>query len=149
MLIARIHPVISIYRIRGGQYAYSGNVINFEQHINKFIKKLPTHPSKLPSTLVFNKKTSTGTVQFRVRASKVYAALKWLKSNNIYYKNIEIDTEVINSLPENGDVSHLLKSLDIEDDIDEQEINQVDDVYNPNNESKIEVSYVPILAKIN
>ena len=29
MLIARIHPIITIYRIQGNQYSYSGNIINF------------------------------------------------------------------------------------------------------------------------
>lgn len=33
MLIARVHPVMSLYRIKGAQYAYSGNVINFQQNI--------------------------------------------------------------------------------------------------------------------
>jgi hypothetical protein len=33
MLIAQTFPIVSIYYLCGGQYAYSGNVINFPQDI--------------------------------------------------------------------------------------------------------------------
>ncbi|CAB0043278.1 unnamed protein product [Trichogramma brassicae] len=36
MLISRVHPIVSLYRINGGQYAYSGSVINFTQNIHEF-----------------------------------------------------------------------------------------------------------------
>ena len=45
MLIAKIHPIITIYRIQGNQYSYSGNIIHFRQNINEYIKKLPIHPN--------------------------------------------------------------------------------------------------------
>ncbi|KAI3930658.1 hypothetical protein MKX01_037104, partial [Papaver californicum] len=31
LLIARVHPMISVYRVKGQQYKYSGNIINFLQ----------------------------------------------------------------------------------------------------------------------
>ena len=34
LLIAQVHPIISLWKIRGAQYAYSGNVINFRQDVN-------------------------------------------------------------------------------------------------------------------
>ena len=33
MLITRVFSVMSIYRLRGGQYEYHGNVINFPQNV--------------------------------------------------------------------------------------------------------------------
>lgn len=33
-LIALVHPVISIYRLKSGQFGYSGHVINFHQDID-------------------------------------------------------------------------------------------------------------------
>ena len=41
MLIAQIFPVVSVYCLRGGQYAYRGNVINFFQDVLEFITHLP------------------------------------------------------------------------------------------------------------
>ena len=59
MLIARCHPVVSLYRI---------NVINFKQNIEEYIDVLPRPLDELTSTLVFNKHTKAGVTQFRVRA---------------------------------------------------------------------------------
>ena len=66
MLIAKIHPVVSLYRIKGTQYGYSGNVINFKQNIQEYINELPIPFNKLTSTFVFNKHTKSGIAQFRV-----------------------------------------------------------------------------------
>lgn len=41
MLIAQIFPIISVYYLRGGQYAYRGNVINFPQDVQEFATRLP------------------------------------------------------------------------------------------------------------
>ncbi len=41
-------------------------------------------------------------MDFTVRKSKVLNALLYLKTNNPAYNDIEIDEEVINSLPEGG-----------------------------------------------
>ena len=38
----------------------------------------------------------------------------WLKLNNIYYKNIEIDEEIIKQLPINGNISNELQCLNID-----------------------------------
>ena len=39
---------------------------------------------------------------FRVRRARVLGALQWLKANNPYYADIEIDPEALNALPEDG-----------------------------------------------
>ena len=40
MLITKAFTVISVYRFRGGQYGYRGDVINFLQNINEFTTHL-------------------------------------------------------------------------------------------------------------
>jgi hypothetical protein len=40
MLIARVFPVMSVYRLRGGQHRYCGNVINFPQDVQEFASHL-------------------------------------------------------------------------------------------------------------
>ena len=41
MLIAQVFVVMSVYRLRGGQNGYRGNIINFSQDIHEFTKRLP------------------------------------------------------------------------------------------------------------
>src|SRR6266496_1225193 len=72
MLIARVFPVVSVYYLRGGQYGYRGNVINFPQDVQEFITRLPRHPSSL-DMLVVRRQSSGGStfVDFNVRRTKV------------------------------------------------------------------------------
>jgi len=39
MLIAQTFPIVSVYYLRGDQYAYSGNVINFPQDVGEFVSR--------------------------------------------------------------------------------------------------------------
>ncbi|XP_012146256.2 uncharacterized protein LOC105663231 [Megachile rotundata] len=135
MLIARIHPVVSLYKIRGAQYAYTGNVINFRQDISRLAKDLPHRPSDLPSTIVFNRDTSRGFVKFRASASKLRTALIWLKANNPFYADITISENNLSVIPENGDISGQLAQLTVDS------TEQNDD----NEESNIDDSYIPLL----
>jgi len=41
MLIARVFPVLSVYRLRGGEHGYHGNVINFPNDVGEFGSSLP------------------------------------------------------------------------------------------------------------
>ncbi|KAL7292659.1 hypothetical protein TKK_0013785 [Trichogramma kaykai] len=111
MLIARVHPVISVFRIHGSQYAYSGNVINFRQEVQTFINELPVDIRKVPSTLLVNKVTVSGIAQFLVRSKKVLQASLWLKQNNNYYNSIEISYSNLNMLPVDGDILDQIRNV--------------------------------------
>ena len=52
MLIAQVFTVMTVYRLRGGQNGYRGNVINFPQDIQGFTNKLPRYPSSLDVLVV-------------------------------------------------------------------------------------------------
>ena len=52
MLIAKVFTVMSVYRLRGGQYGYRGNVINFPQDVERFTTQLPRDPSSLEVLIV-------------------------------------------------------------------------------------------------
>ena len=52
MLIAQVFTVMTVYRLRGGQTGYRGNVINFPQDIQEFTNRLPRHPSSLDVLLI-------------------------------------------------------------------------------------------------
>ncbi|XP_063392313.1 uncharacterized protein LOC134677816 [Cydia fagiglandana] len=101
-IIAKIHPVISVYRIKGQQLGYSGQVINFPQEVSDIANKLPRAVSTLSSILIVRQEKSSGYVDFRVRRDKVRSALEYLKVNNRYYRDIEIDVNALNDIPVDG-----------------------------------------------
>ncbi|GBC15565.1 ATP-dependent DNA helicase PIF1 [Rhizophagus irregularis DAOM 181602=DAOM 197198] len=136
MLIARIFPIVSVYCLRGGQYAYRGNVINFPQNVEEFATQLPRNPSSL-DVLIVRRKSANSLIykNFTVHRTKVTRALCWLKQNNRYYTDIVIDEEVLQSLPEDGPIDDQLPQID---DV-EQHFNDDDDVY----EDMIGSNFVP------
>ena len=110
MLIAQVFTVMTVYRLKEGQKSYRGNVINFPQDISEFTIRLPRHPSAL-NVLLIRKQSANNPSEFRdftVRRNRVVGALLWLKSNNQYYENINIDYKIVQSLPENGSIIDLL-----------------------------------------
>ncbi|CAG8734746.1 5060_t:CDS:1, partial [Gigaspora rosea] len=150
MLIAQIFPVVSIYYLRSGQYAYHGNVINFSQDVNEFVTQLPRHSSSL-RILVVRHQSVRGQQSFRefnVRRDKVGRALCWLKANNRYYKNIVIDENALQSLPEDGALdSQLSQMQNIVDKVQNEISNSYDkDDDNDDLEDVITHSFVPTPA---
>ena len=109
MLIARVFPVMSVYRLRGGQHGYRENV-NFPQDVQEFTTKLPRDPSSLDVVVIRRQSASNLEAfrDFRVHRAKVVHALNWLKENNRYYGNIIIDQEVLRSLPVDGPIDNQL-----------------------------------------
>ena len=112
MLIAQIFPVVSVYNLPGGQYAYRGNIINFPQDVQEFVTRLPRDPSSL-DLLVVRRYTENGSNfrDFQVHREKVMRALLWLKANNIYYRDIDIDNNILQKLPENGSIAEQLPQV--------------------------------------
>ena len=73
MLIARVFPVMSVYRLRGGQHGYRGNVINFPQDVQEFASRLPRDPSLLDVLVIRRQSVSNPEAfrDFKVRRAKV------------------------------------------------------------------------------
>ena len=101
MLISAVMPVMSIYRLPHGQYGYKGHIINLPQDVSAFATSLPRLPSELDIVLVRKEGTHH---DFRVRKLVVLRALKWLKQHNKYYRNIEINLDALNLLPDDGEL---------------------------------------------
>src|SRR4051794_17528321 len=94
-----------------------GNIINFPQDVRTFTTQLPRHPSTL-NVLLIRRKSENDPNKFRdftIRRDRVAAALLWLKYNNKYYEDINIDYATIQSLPKNGSVINLLPQIQPED----------------------------------
>ena len=99
MLIARACPIMTVYRKHGGQRGYQGHVLNLPQNIQQFLKKLPAPIASLPILIIKRVGAENTTAEFRVRRQKVLSALLWLKHNNSFYHDIDIDQVTIASLP--------------------------------------------------
>lgn len=139
-LIAMIHPVLSVFKVKGCQYGYRGNVINFLQDVRGFASKLPHRIEDLSCILTVkytNFKDVTS--EFQVRAVKVRDALVWLQRNNQYYAGIEISEENMSELPVDGNVFDRLQSMTIdgEDDVENDVGHVTEGVENGSEESTV------------
>ena len=88
MLISAVLPIMSLYRLPHGQYAYSGHVINLPQDVASFVNSLPRLPGELDVIVVRKEGASDSHRDFRVRKSVVLVALQWLIINNKYYHSV-------------------------------------------------------------
>ena len=93
MLISAILPILSLYTLPHGQYAYSGHVINLPQDVTSFANSLPRLSNKLDIIVVRKEGAADSHHNFRVRRAVVLRALQWLVVNNKYYKYIRINAE--------------------------------------------------------
>ncbi|CAB3982786.1 Hypothetical predicted protein [Paramuricea clavata] len=99
MLISRVCPIMRVYRKHGGQRGYKGHVLNLPQDIQSFLNRLPSRVADLPVLIVRRHGAEDTHRDFTVRRHKVLEAVLWLKTNNPFFKDIEIDRDVIQSLP--------------------------------------------------
>ena len=76
--------------------------INLPQNVNELATSLPRYPKELTVIVVKVKGKDNTFKDVTVRREKVHNALLWLLHNNPYYAELEINAEVLNSLPENG-----------------------------------------------
>ena len=113
MLISRVLPIMSIYRLPHGQYAYGGHVINLPQDINTFVNSLPRSPSSLDVLIVRREGAAESHKDFKVRRSVILTALQWLVENNIYYRDVTIDETTLSQLPIDGDLTSTLSTVSI------------------------------------
>jgi len=81
ILIARVFPMMLIYKLYEGQHRYYGNIINFPQDIQKFALSLPKYLSVLNMLIIYYQSASNLETfrDFKVYHVKVTHALIWLK----------------------------------------------------------------------
>jgi len=87
MLITRIHFYVKVQQIRGGQYRYSGHIINFRQNITKLYQTLSLLSQNLSIILLkllnTNKKNRLQRQFVRQNKVRYYVIKVWL----LYLKN--------------------------------------------------------------
>ena len=102
MLIARVLPIMSVYVRPGGQRAYHGHCINLPQKVEKIASKLPHYPKDINVIVVCLKGRNNFSRDLNVRRQVVHDALLWLVHHNPLYKDIVIQKDALDNLPENG-----------------------------------------------
>ena len=119
MRIAKGCPVMRAYRLTGGQRGYGGHVVNLAQNIGDFVNSLP-RPARELSIIVVRRQDGEGIHKdLLVRRQRVFDALNWLKANNPFYSDISINTDNLNSLPDNGSLQDLYETSG-DDDLDSE-----------------------------
>ncbi|KAK3918290.1 Ribonuclease 3 [Frankliniella fusca] len=114
-VIARVHPMITVFKIKGHQYAYRGNVISFSQDVQEIANQLPHKVKDLDSVICIRFQQSAENYHdFFIRQERVRRALHWLKTNNPLYKDIVISEENLHTLPENGCVYDDIPSISVQ-----------------------------------
>jgi ATP-dependent DNA helicase PIF1 len=110
MLCSRASPCFLMWVSKGGQYKARGNVITFSQDISQLCTTLPRLPEEL-DVLIVRRTDSTDTASykdFRVRKSKVFRLLHFLKEHNQFYSDIIIRPRETVNLPDDASVLHRL-----------------------------------------
>ena len=111
-LIARIHPMIVVYKLKGHQYGYKGNIISFPQDVQELALQLPHKIKDLNSIVCIKYQNRSDKYhEFNIRSGRVRRSLEWLKKHNPFYKNIVLSEENLNLLPEEGNVSSEIESI--------------------------------------
>lgn len=107
-LIAKVHPVMSIYSLQrtapnlDAQLGYRGNVVNFAQDVFGFATRLPIPLRRAAQFVYVRRQQGTNYKDFLVRPARIFAALYWLRDNNIHYRDIEIDENALHELDTAG-----------------------------------------------
>ena len=96
--VSRLFIRMTCYKIRGFAQFLKGHVITFPQDVSEFISRLPPLPEDLPIIVV----TAPGQpVPLQANRNKILTAIRWLKANNPWYADVEIDMDALNHYPDN------------------------------------------------
>ena len=133
MMIARVHVIMSCYRLEAGTVGYKGSVLNCEQDPTTTINNLPTSPHDIPVVIIrkINVNKPENYKDFRVKKNNIITWLDWLKKNNPLYSDIHINEDLLKLLPYDGNVGDMLKEVteeenELDEDLEEQRADELD-----------------------
>lgn len=110
-LIASVHPVNTLYRVKGWQYGYRGPVLDFPQDVAGFVSRLPPTPSSLSSVLLVKRGSAERHNDFVVNRQRFLPGLKWLQLHKPAYSEITVDAEALLFLLANGNIMDSLQTI--------------------------------------
>ena len=96
MPIAKIAPIMRVYRLKGGQCAHGRHDVSIPQDVTGFTTSLSRLAADIPVLVVRRQGAEAEShKEFVARRHKVYHALFWLKEKNQYYRDISIDADAL------------------------------------------------------
>ena len=115
LLITRIYVHLQVVRVRSQQYRYTGHVCYFSQNTPKTWRQLPRLPTEL-DILVVRPIAVEGsqylsrrfTKRYTVKRSAIALQLYFLKANYPNYRDVEIYSTRLISLPKNSSILNQL-----------------------------------------
>jgi hypothetical protein len=126
MLISPVAPMMSIYRLSGGQLVNNGYSATFSQDLKPILKDLPRLPNEVEIIVIQKKNKQNINKQFLCSKNRVERVVRFLSENNPFWiKNgIKLNYQNLNFLPEYGIPQDL--PILYEDDVEEQNSNNND-----------------------
>ena len=104
MLLATYHVLLQTWQVNGGQTKYTGHTCLSAHDTGQFINKLPLAPTSLDVLVIRPASASVTTMsqrpEFQVRRARILANLRALQQFYPDYTTIEVDKQVLASLPE-------------------------------------------------
>ena len=88
-------------------WLYWTYILNLPQNVASFINSLPRPPATLDVIIVRTEGVNESNRDFRVRRAVVLRALQWLIANNRYYNDVTIDSNTLEMLPIDGQLTNL------------------------------------------
>jgi hypothetical protein len=129
LLIRRCAPFVPLVHIATGVTGLKGHCVCYPQNITELCKELPKRKEEV---ITFVRKVGGRDTKgltshidaFKVRKSKVLAALHWLKLHNIHYHDIIITTSNLNWMnnEEEASIPVTVEEHCFDEDIDNREV---------------------------
>ncbi|RPA97710.1 hypothetical protein L873DRAFT_1918419 [Choiromyces venosus 120613-1] len=102
MLLARVHPIVKVYRVRGEQWKMgSAHIINFFQDVTVPFRTIPRLLLEVPIVIV--RKTHQWLPlykDFKVSIPHLQSWIQFLKQSNRYYLDVEVDNLALSQISE-------------------------------------------------
>ena len=116
MAIALAHPVVSVYKVTGGQWkGGSTHCISFFQNPRELFTRIPLLPAEISAIIVKRKHINLPSHStFRLDVDRLILWIQYLRVYNRWYRDVTIDEEAITIYQELG--PDLQTQLTIEDD---------------------------------
>ncbi|CAG8636403.1 12301_t:CDS:2, partial [Gigaspora rosea] len=119
---------------------------NMDSDVQEFATHLPHHPSSLDMLIVRRNSSDRSAFRgFQVRRDKVSRALHWLKENNVFYRDIEIANDILQSLLENDTIIDQLSEASNNQELYNGQADNLDVNENEDSEDFITRTFVPVL----
>ena len=121
MLLSKVHVQLQVWRVGRRQTKFAGHTCLFSRDTGALLTRLPLLPSKLDVLIIkpdghLAEQANTAFArrpEFQVKRSRLLDNLNALRRFHPSYRQVEINYEAIDSLPENGSIYGDLRSTTI------------------------------------